>query len=81
LLGESIREIGVLVLVFVPLDLLLAQGSSGGVMHTQSPWLRWLQWLSPRNWITLFFAVLGSLLLYLGIRIEGEAILEEKEGG
>jgi hypothetical protein len=29
----------------------------------------------------LFFAVLGSLLLYLGIRIEGEAILEEKEGG
>ena len=80
LLGESLRECGVLVLIFAPLDILLeARGT-----------LDWQQFcvgsfcMSWRHITLVFFAVVGIFLLYFGIRIESEAELvlkELKEGG
>lgn len=78
LLGESIREIGVLTLVFVPLDILIE-------LHTGIPaypkWMSWMTWLSPQHFLTIFFAVAGVVLLSYGIVIEERASKEEKEGG
>lgn len=49
--GESVREIGILVLVFVPLDILISSG--------------------PPNWKNILtFAVVGLILIVLGVEIE-----------
>lgn len=63
LLGESLRECGVLLLIFAPLDILLeARGTID--------W-RLLCWgsscISWRHVALVFFAVVGILLLYFGI--------------
>jgi hypothetical protein len=75
LLGESLREIGVLVFVFVPLNMLLE--SKTNFVLTYPVWLSWLT-LSPDHLVTLFFATAGILLLYYGIKIEAKAV---EEGG
>jgi hypothetical protein len=76
LLGESVREIGVLVLVFVPLDMLL--GSQGLVPIHYPSWMFWLRVLSPEHWTIIFFALAGIVLLYFGIKIESAAGAREK---
>jgi hypothetical protein len=75
LLGESLRECGVLVLIFAPLDILLeARGT-----------IDWRQLclgsfcMSWRNVALVFFAVAEIFLLYFGIKIESEAELVLKE--
>jgi hypothetical protein len=78
LLGESLREIGVLVLVFVPLDMLLRENAPDSYLFP--PWMFWLRWLSMAHWVELFFGMAGIFLLYYGIKIETDAILEEQEG-
>ena len=77
LLGESLREIGVLVLVFVPLDMVLEGRTQpdSGYPH----WMFWLRWLSAQHWVMLFFAVVGISLLYYGIKTEAESSIEEPE--
>jgi len=78
LLGESVREIGVLVLVFVPLDVIVDWHSDR--VLTYPPWLSWMAWLSPQHFVTVFFALSGILLVSFGIVIEGKASNEEKGG-
>lgn len=56
--GESVRELGVLVLVFVPLDVLVEYLRVG-----QRPDLH--HW-----WIITGFAFAGLLLMTLGVEIE-----------
>lgn len=80
LLGESLREIGVLVLVFVPLDLILGPVSPSTKATNYPGWVFWLRWLSIDHWVTLFFAFAGAVLIYFGIKIEGKTIREEKGG-
>jgi hypothetical protein len=75
LLGESLREIGVLVFVFVPLDLILEGKPQAPLPHPE--WMFWLDWLSLEHWVVVFFAVAGVFLLYFGIKIEAEASEEE----
>lgn len=75
LLGESLREIGVLVFVFFPLDILLESKTN----VTAYPRIFWLGWLSMQHWITIFFGVAGIALLYFGIKIEAKAISESGE--
>jgi len=75
LLGESVREIGVLTLVFVPLDMLLEWRTQDKVVYPA--WMFWLRWLSIQHWVELLFAAIGILLLYYGIRIEEKALSEE----
>jgi hypothetical protein len=80
LLGESLRECGVLLLIFAPLDILL---EARGTMD-------WHQFcvgsfcVSWRHITLVFFAAIGIFLLYFGIKIESEAELVLKalqEGG
>jgi hypothetical protein len=69
-LGESMREVGVLVLIFVPLNAVFEFGGSG--------------WLTThRISIVLFFTAVAIAMSYLGIRLETEPTveLEAKEGG
>jgi len=56
--GESIREIGVLLLVFVPLDVLVE------LMHdSQRP--------SEKHWLEMIvFALLGLGMIVLGVEME-----------
>lgn len=79
LLGESVREIGVLVLVFVPLDIIVELHT--GNVPAYPKWMSWMSWLSPQHFLTSFFAVAGIILLSFGIAIEERASKEEKEGG
>jgi hypothetical protein len=51
--AEAIRDIGILLLVFVPLDVLLKNGQL-----TQTNWL-----------IALVFVIVGLLLIELGVRM------------
>jgi hypothetical protein len=75
LLGESLRECGVLVLIFAPLDILLE--AKGTVIWRQ---LRWGSFcLSSRYIVLVFVPLIGVFLLHYGIRIEGEAELVLKE--
>jgi hypothetical protein len=76
LLGESLREIGVLVLVFVPLDLILEGKPQAS--FTYPHWMFWLGWLSLEHWVVVFFGISGICLLYFGIKIEAKASLEEE---
>jgi hypothetical protein len=78
LLGESLREIGVLVLVFVPLDMVLREHNFDPFIYPS--WIFWLRWLSLPQWVELFFGVAGIVLLYYGIKIEAAASLDEAEG-
>lgn len=56
--GESLRELGVLVLVFVPLDVLVELFRNG-----QRP--------DTRHWsIVTAFAVSGLLMMFIGVEIE-----------
>jgi hypothetical protein len=75
LLGESVREIGVLTLVFVPLDMILESRIQDSASYPD--WMFWMRWLRLQDWIEILFAVLGIALLYYGIKIEAKAILEE----
>jgi hypothetical protein len=73
LLGESVREIGVLTLVFVPLGMLL----EGRIQDPPKlPGLDVLDGL-----VTPAALVVGIALLYFGIKIESKACLEDLEGG
>jgi hypothetical protein len=85
MVGESLREIGVLLLVFVPLDGLLRQATqppiSVGTFH-----FRWLSLFGKSTLEIGTFAVAGFILIMLGIRIEHEAELAlqhltESKGG
>jgi len=78
LLGESVREIGVLVLVFVPLDVIVGWHGAGALAYPL--WMSWMRWLSPQHFVTVFFASSGILLLSLGIAVEAKALSEEKGG-
>lgn len=73
LLGESVREISVLTLVFVPLDMLLQ-----GRIDDSSGYPDWMMhWLRLQHWVEILFAVIGLALLCFGIRIEAKVHLEE----
>jgi len=75
LLGESLREIGVLVLIFSPLDLLL---ESKGALDW--PTFCWHHHCVSWRYIALvFFTVAGIFALYYGIRIETDAELALRE--
>lgn len=86
LLGESLREFGVLTLIFPVLDILLE--SKG-----QFDWAEFCLWqycLSGRYIALVFFLILGIFALYYGIKIESAAEValkalkaaeEKKEGG
>jgi hypothetical protein len=75
LLGESLRECGVLVLIFAPLDILL---EARGTMDWHQFCLGSLC-ISWRHITLVFFAAIGIFLLYFGIKIESEAELALKE--
>ncbi|HEX4154513.1 MAG TPA: hypothetical protein VHY48_02755 [Acidobacteriaceae bacterium] len=74
LLGESLREIGVLLLVFVPLDGFLSQNRQAQSM-IGSPHLLWLNRFGKNNIEITLFALIGIFLLVFGIYIEREAEL------
>jgi hypothetical protein len=75
LLGESVREIGVLTLVFVPLDMLLEGRIQDPPSHPN--WMFWLNWLRLQHWVEILFAVVGVTLPYYGIKIDANAHLEK----
>ena len=77
-MGESVREIGVLVLVFVPLDVIVGWHGEGALAYP--PWMSWMRWLSPQHFVTVFFALSGIVLLSFGIVIGSKALNEEKGG-
>ena len=78
LLGESLKEIGVLVFVFVPLEMLLQ--SKGDLQIFYPGWMSWLHWLPLPRLLTLFFASAGIILLYYGTKIEDKATSEAGKG-
>jgi hypothetical protein len=81
LLGESMREVGVLVLIFVPLDLMF-EWKSTKVFHYTPCLNGWLDWLTPQLLSLIFFTVAAIVMLYLGIKVETEATVElEAEKG
>lgn len=73
LLGESLREVGVLILVFVPLDGIL-------MTHGERP-LHHPLWFDGAG--VFLFIGLAIIMLYLGIKLETEATvaLEAGKGG
>jgi hypothetical protein len=74
LLGESIREIGVLILVFVPLDIWITPKSDLKLVEPVYPfWLSWAHFLSVDHWRILLFAIGGLTVLSYGIKIEARA--------
>ncbi len=81
LLGESAREIGVLILVFVPLDVWITPPPS-----TREPnyptWLTWAHFVSVDHWMMLVFTVGGLTMIYFGIKIESRSsLLEDGQKG
>jgi hypothetical protein len=71
-----VREIGVLVLVFVPLDVIVGWHGEGALAYP--PWMSWMRWLSPQHFVTVFFALSGILLLSFDFVIAAKALNEEK---
>src|ERR1700733_14288594 len=81
IVGESMREIGVLVLIFVPLDVMF-EWKSGTVFRYPSYLGGWLDWLTPQRFNLIFFTAVAVVMLYLGIKIETAATVElEAEEG
>jgi hypothetical protein len=82
LLGESIREIGVLTLVLVPLDIWITPNPRAAEPNYPH-WLAWAHLLTVDHWRILLFAIVGVIVLYYGIRIEAKAttVADGKEGG
>jgi hypothetical protein len=76
LFGESIREIGVLLLVFVPLDVLV--GTKSTELPARAHALIKMGWLSTEHWTVLLFTIAGLALVYYGATIESRAKLEER---
>jgi hypothetical protein len=74
LLGESAREIGVLILVFVPLDVWITPRPNGRE-PSYPGWLAWAPLLSVDHWMTLLFTVGGLTMIYFGIKIESRSNL------
>src|ERR1700683_2329549 len=60
LAGEAVGEGGVLVLGFVPLDVIVGWHGEGALAYP--PWMSWMRWLSPQHFVTVFFALSGILL-------------------
>ena len=56
--GESLRELGVLILVFVPLDSVVELIRNTGALDSK-------HW-----WVVTGFGVLGFILMVLGVEIE-----------
>ena len=82
--GESLREIGVLLLVFVPLDGFLRQsGQAPSLIGTH--YLRWLNIFGKSNLELCIYGAGSFFLIMLGIRIEHEAELlipaSNRQGG
>lgn len=75
LLGESLREVGILVLVFVPLDMVLSNSDQ----YAYPLWMFWLRWMSMPHWIEMFFGSAGVSLIYYGLKVETEATLEGQD--
>lgn len=75
------REVGVLVLIFVPLDLMF-EWKSTKVFHYASFLNGWLDWLTPQLFSLISFTVAAIVMLYLGIKLETKATveLEAKKG-
>jgi hypothetical protein len=82
LLGESIREIGVLILVFVPLDIWITPSPKNSD-PVYPCWLAWAHILSVDHWRILLFAIGGLTVLYYGIKIESRATIaiDGQKGG
>jgi hypothetical protein len=76
LLGESIREIGVLILVFVPLDVWISP-SRQSAEPDYPAWMSWMHALSPDHWRILAFGIGGLIVMYYGIKIEARATAVE----
>jgi hypothetical protein len=85
MLGESMRELGVLILIFVPLDLMLEWNGIGRKNQYSYPaWVHgYLNWLTPQWFWIVFATVAAILLLYWGIKLETAATmkLEPEKGG
>jgi hypothetical protein len=75
LLGESMREVGVLLLIFVPLDVIF-EWKDVAVFRFPSSLIGWLSWLTPQRFSVLFFTLVAIAMLYLGIKFETEATVE-----
>lgn len=75
------REIGVLVLIFVPLDVMLEWNQK--VVFRYPAWLHgMLNWLTPEKFWVFFFIVVAVAMLYWGIKWETAATVElEAEEG
>ncbi|MGA8035366.1 MAG: hypothetical protein WA823_06265 [Candidatus Acidiferrales bacterium] len=80
LFGESIREIGVLILVFVPLDIWITP-SRQGLEPRYPSWLTWLHGLTVDHWRILIFGIGGLVVLYFGIKIKASATAMEAHRG
>ena len=81
IVGETLREIGVLVLVFVPLDVML-EWRFGYVFHYPL-WVHGcLDWLTAERFFIFFPTLVAIVMLRLGIKLETEATVElEAEEG
>ena len=61
--GESVRELGVLLLHLVPLDILVET-----IKNTDHP--------QPTHWgVAVFFAAFGFILIYVGVAVEEVATM------
>jgi hypothetical protein len=80
LIGESLRELAVLILVFVPLETLLQSNERRADFHYASWTGGRLDWLPPSHAVALFCAVLAIPMLYYGIKMETNATVDLEEG-
>jgi hypothetical protein len=68
---------GVLVSIFVPLNMMLESKSDMKMLYPI--WMSSMgRFLSPQHGITIFFALAGVVLLHFGIRIEAKAKAEQR---
>jgi hypothetical protein len=80
-LGETIREIGILVFVFAPLDVML-QASAPYIGRWFVRWSDTWQPAGPEihfHWFELVFMGLGMALIALGLWIEARADRREEQ--
>jgi hypothetical protein len=63
--GETLREVGVLLLVFAPLDAVLKQSGKS-------------IWETVTAWPVMFFSLAGLVAILWGIRLESEITLKGK---